>query len=199
MNKTKRIHTGTSDTSDWTRADVDDQVVKVLSPMGNCVAYSEGASVVVRTHEGVYLKTLKNGFGTPITTLDFSPDGSMLMAGSITGEVLVWDIPTYRILLANRAPLPLSPILDIVGSPKNTYVAVLDGRCELRIWSLRHRTCILQQSVSGGATFLTWSLNEAVVVTNDGDWCEVPRDSADAADEDVDACDRLPHVGHLGD
>ena len=150
--------------------------VHVSDSQGTTLASMQGTAVVVRTHEMVYLTTVRNGFGTPLTCVNFSPDGAILLAGSVTGEALAWDMRNaYRSVLANRAPRSSASVLEIVCSPRNRFVAVLTTSCELHVWCLLHRLLLLRANVSPFSTWLSWSDDERTLTTNQGNLFHLER------------------------
>lgn len=129
------------------------------------VASIQDNALVVSTNEGVYRATLRNGFSTPLTTVNVARNGSCLVAGSRTGEVLAWETSGFALRLANRAAATLiAPILDIECSPRGNFLAALTSTREVQVWDIFQRLCLHTARVDDETTSLTWAEDESCVI-----------------------------------
>ena len=84
-----------------------------------------------------------NAFQTPISVVDWSHDGHILLAGSITGEVLAWQFVTGGPLLANRSAHSYAPIMGISWSPGGYYLVALTRERTIQVWQVATRSASL--------------------------------------------------------
>jgi WD40 repeat protein len=108
-----------------------------------------------------------NAFHTPISVVDWSQDGSILLAGSMTGEVLAWRFETGERLLANRHAHSYAPICGLSWSPGGDYLVAITMARTIQIWRVAARTCLVLPC-QGDTTSITWELDGSGFRTNDG-------------------------------
>jgi len=129
------------------------------------VASIDGGSLVVTTVEEAFITTLRNGYGTSLTVVTASADGSLLAAGSCTGEVLAWETQGFALRLANRAVATLlASILDVECSPCGTFLAALTASREVQVWDIGRRRCLTSACVADDTTSLAWTSDELRVI-----------------------------------
>jgi WD40 repeat protein len=114
------------------------------------------------------VERFRNAFHTPISVVDWSHDGSILLAGSITGEVLAWRFATGERVLANRHVHSYAPIVGLSWSPGGYYLVALTMARTIQIWQVTTRTCLLVLPCQGDTTTITWELDGSGFRTNDG-------------------------------
>ncbi len=114
------------------------------------------------------VKRFLNAFQTAISVVDWSPDGSILLAGSMTGEVLAWRFATGERLLANRHAHSYAPIAGISWSPGGEYLVALTMARTIQIWQVAIRECLLVLPCHGRTTMITWLLDGNGFQTDDG-------------------------------
>lgn len=115
-----------------------------VSPRDGLVAAAE-ASGAVRLIEQpgqpeVVLDSLQ---GKEVTTLRFAPDGSRLVAGTLTGDIAAWDIPrTTATAVSIEEPVSLgktSPDGQLLGlALENGDVRVLDAESGKKVWEWKN-------------------------------------------------------------
>ena len=113
-----------------------------------------------------------NAFQTPISVVDWSHDGHILLAGSITGEVLAWQFVTGGRLLANRSAHSYAPIMGISWSPGGYYLVALTRERTIQVWQVATRECIALLPCHE-CTTVRWSLDGSRFTTNDGISCSL--------------------------
>lgn len=96
----------------------------------------------------------------PVTTLDFTPDSTLLASGSFDGLIRVWDVDGGR-CVKTLADDNIAPIGSLIFTPNGKFVmaAGLDGR--IRLW------CVLPSattSISGVSKEKTSSLGNQHIV-----------------------------------
>ncbi|MBA2391972.1 MAG: WD40 repeat domain-containing protein [Ktedonobacteraceae bacterium] len=115
-------------------------------------------------------KVFENPFQTAITVVDWTHDGNVVLAGSITGEVLAWRLDTGERLLANRHAHSYAPIVGVSCSPGGAYVVAITMAQTIQIWRVETRTCLVLPC-HGKTTTITWERDGSGFRTNDGvDW-----------------------------
>jgi WD40 repeat protein len=104
----------------------------VYSPDGNFLA-SGDANGVIRiwdTHTGELARTLKGQLGV-ITSLDYSPDGKMLISTSYgSDKVFVWDMETGGIIRRLDMLIDIDRVFRLKGavfSPNGQFIAAANG------------------------------------------------------------------------
>ena len=108
-----------------------------------------------------------NPFQTTISVVDWSYYGSLLLAGSMTGEVLAWDVATGERVLANRHAHSYAPICGLSWAPIGAYLVAVTMAQTLQIWHVATRTCLVLPC-QGSTTTITWNLDGSGFKTNDG-------------------------------
>ena len=76
-------------------------------------------------------------FQTPtfnVTSLDFSPDGSMLMAGAAEGVFSIWDTEAHELLVSRETD---GAVNDLSFSPDGTLIAVSTDRHSLMLYGVK--------------------------------------------------------------
>lgn len=96
----------------------------------------------------------------PVTTLDFTPDSTLLASGSFDGLIRVWDVDSGR-CVKTLADDNIAPIGSLIFTPNGKFVmaAGLDGR--IRLW------CVLPgaiANISGMSKEKTSSLGNQQIV-----------------------------------
>jgi WD40 repeat protein len=108
-----------------------------------------------------------NPFQTSISVVDWSHYGSILLAGSMTGEVLAWDIATGERVLANRYAHSYAPICGLSWAPGGVHLVAITMARTIQIWHVATRTCLVLPC-QGSTTTVTWNLDGSGFKTNDG-------------------------------
>ncbi|MBA2678648.1 MAG: WD40 repeat domain-containing protein [Ktedonobacteraceae bacterium] len=150
------------------------QVRHVLPVVPNPCAPHVGAqgldsSVLVWHHQQPQpVCRFRNGFQTPISVVDWSYDGTVIVAGSMTGEVLAWRFATREPLLANRYAHSYAPICGLSWSPGGYYLVAITMACTIQIWQVATRECLLVLPCRGCTTTITWELDGSEFITDDG-------------------------------
>jgi WD40 repeat protein len=108
-----------------------------------------------------------NAFQTEITVVDWSSDGRILLAGSITGEVLAWWFATVLRLLDNRHTHSYAPICGLSWAPGGRYLVAITMARTIQIWEFATRTCLVLPC-QGDTTTIRWELDGSAFRTNDG-------------------------------
>jgi WD40 repeat protein/transcriptional regulator with XRE-family HTH domain len=110
-------------------------------------------------------------FPTSTLPVTWSPDGAQLAGGGGDGAVYVWDAGEamqFRRLAGHH-----STITDLAWSPGGMHLAsVSRGRVgsELFIWDIPHEKLVQTLTpLSGIVNAVTWSSNEAIVISGDSD------------------------------
>lgn len=114
------------------------------------------------------LYRFENAFQTRISVVDWSHDGNVLLAGSITGEVLAWQFATGERILANRHRHSYAPICGLSWSPGGSYLVAMTLACTLQIWQVATRECLLVLPCHGRTATIAWSLDGSGFQTDDG-------------------------------
>jgi WD40 repeat protein len=126
-------------------------------------------SSVLIWHDGQEDPTVRflNPFQTIISVVDWSHYGSILLAGSMTGEVLAWDVTTGERVLANRHAHSYAPICGLSWAPGGAYLVAITMARTIQIWHVATRTCLVLPC-QGSTTTITWKLDGSGFKTNDG-------------------------------
>jgi WD40 repeat protein len=72
--------------------------------------------------------------GKGVTSLDFSPDSPVMLAGSSRGQVGLWSIEAARKLVSYTGHSSRTPVWDLAWSPAGGYFATSSGDGAARIW-----------------------------------------------------------------
>lgn len=143
------------------------------SPTGDLLAGADGNasatnhSVFLWTADGIVASIL-NGHSEPVTSLDWSADGSLLASGSEDGTVRLWDSSGN---LLHRIDLAPEHVFNVAWSPDGKLLAVatiggvLHGT--VRLYSPHGQlVSILSPTRSTGGKFfnLAWSANGSILV-----------------------------------
>lgn len=140
----------------------------VSNPCAPYGAQGLDSFVLIWRHRERYpAERFRNAFHTPISLVDWSHDGQVLLAGSMTGEVLAWQFPTGQLLLANRLAHSYAPIQGISCSPGGAYVVALTLEWSLQVWRIATREC-LALLPGHRCTTIIWSLDGDSFRTDDG-------------------------------
>ena len=68
-----------------------------------------------------------------VTSLDFSPDGSMLVVGAAEGVISIWDTKSHELIATREAD---GAILDVSFSPDGTMIAASTDRHSLILYGV---------------------------------------------------------------
>src|SRR5438552_4516521 len=130
----------------------------VSNPCSPYGAQGLDSSVLIWQHDQQQqpVECFLNAFQTPISVVDWSHDGSVLLAGSMTGEVLAWQFATGERLLANRHVHSYAPICGLSWSPGASYLVALTMARTLQIWHIATRMCLLVLPCQGQTTTIKW-------------------------------------------
>jgi len=135
-----------------------------------CAPYSaqgtEDSILIWHFNESV--KCFPNAFQTMISVVDWSSDGTILIAGSMTGEVLAWRFATGALILANRHAHSYAPIAGLSWSPGGDYLVALTMARTIQIWQVATRKCLAVLPCQGRTTLMTWRPDGNGFWTNDG-------------------------------
>lgn len=141
----------------------------VSNPWAPYGAQGLDASVLIwQRHQRQPVDRFVNGFQTTISVVDWSHDGSILLAGSMTGEVLAWQFETREPLLANCHAHSYAPICGLSWSPGGHYLIAITMARTIQIWQVATRECLLVLPCQGSTTTITWGLDGSGFHTNDG-------------------------------
>jgi WD40 repeat protein len=69
-----------------------------------------------------------------VTSLDFSPDDSMLISGSVDNIVRIWDTGNGSLL--RQLTGHTSPVFGVAFSPDGKYIASGANEGSIRVWGL---------------------------------------------------------------
>ena len=127
----------------------------------------DSSVLIWHDHQQRPIDRFENAFQTEITVVDWSRYGSILLAGSITGEVLAWQFATRELLLANRHTHSYAPICGLSWSPGGYYLVAITMASTIQIWQVATRTCLVLPC-QGDTTTITWKLDGSGFRTNDG-------------------------------
>jgi WD40 repeat protein len=149
------------------------KVRALLPPVSNpCAPYgAQGldSSVLIWQHDQRHpVERFQNAFHTSISIVDWSQDGSILLAGSMTGKVLAWRFATGERVLANRHVHSYAPIVGLSWSPRGYYLVAVTMARTIQIWHVATRTCLLVLPCQGHTTTITWELDDSGFRTDDG-------------------------------
>jgi WD40 repeat protein len=127
----------------------------------------DSSVLIWHNDQGQPVKRFVNAFSTGISVVDWSRYGDVLLAGSMTGEILAWRFETGERLLANRHAHSYAPICGLSWSPGDCYLAALTMARTIQIWQIATRTCLVLPC-HGDTTSITWGLDGSGFATNDG-------------------------------
>jgi WD40 repeat protein len=145
-----------------------------VSPRGTYLACCHAWRVVIwRKTSHPPVRVFANGYGTHFTAVSWSPDGSIVVAGNATGEVLAWHLKGQEMLFASRYPNHCYPIIALAWSPTYDYLAALTEGNQIQIWDMVAYRCIAVLACACDARTLTWSSDGLELQTNTGE-CWVP-------------------------
>jgi WD40 repeat protein len=140
----------------------------VPNPCVPCGAQGLDSSVLIwRDDQDDPMVRFPNAFQTTISVVDWSHDGRMLLAGSMTGEILVWDFTTGERILANRHAHSYAPICGLSWAPGGSYLVAITMARTIQIWHVATRTCLVLPC-QGSTTVITWKFDSSGFKTNDG-------------------------------
>lgn len=128
------------------------------SPQGTYLARCRDWRVVIwesRSHQPI--RVFANGYLSPLTTVNWSPDGRIVVAGSATGEILAWNWNREELLVASRYPNYYYPIVALAWSPVRDYLAALNAGNQIQVWDMRVCRCIVVLSCGREARNVSWS------------------------------------------
>ena len=106
-----------------------------LGPFGRLLAYEDNQQINLwDLEQNVALGHPLIGHDSWINSLDFSPDGHLLVSGDHDGKLIVWSVPRgeQEMVLQGHQ----SGIWDLAVSPDGSLVASLDGSDILILWEL---------------------------------------------------------------
>lgn len=97
---------------------------------------------VSRVEDGKEMATLE---AKNVTCLAVSKDGNWIAAGTLSGDIIVWNANTYRQVLKNR-PSFLSMVYGVDFSPDSTRLiaASYDGTLAVTIWKFETGSQVLR-------------------------------------------------------
>jgi WD40 repeat protein len=156
------------------------KVCRALPPVSNpCAPYGaqglDSSVLIWHHHQRQLVYRFRNAFQTTLSVVDWSHDGTVILAGSITGEVLAWRLATGVPLLANRRAHAYAPIVGVSWSPGGRYLAARTIDFTIQVWQVATRECIAILPCHRRTTHLKWSLNGNGFATNDGiSWADTP-------------------------
>jgi len=110
-------------------------------------AGDDGLLKVWDSAKGLLLRRLR--LGTPASALAFGADGAFFAAGTIQGEVRIWDTNTWREVPSYSTGL--GPINALHFLPGNRLLAVAGGTPTVSILDLVTRRVVKELSHDGGA------------------------------------------------
>lgn len=138
----------------------------VPHPLGPYGAQGVDSSLLIWHHDQLE-NSFVNPFQTAISVVDWSHDGSILLAGSMTGEVLAWCFETGERLLDTRHRHSYAPICGLSWSPGGAYLVAVTLAHTIQIWEIATRTCLVLPC-QNRTTTITWELDGSGFRTNDG-------------------------------
>ncbi|CAE6450742.1 unnamed protein product, partial [Rhizoctonia solani] len=148
-----------------------------FSPDGNWIAICSWHGVVIRNlKDGQILKSfLPEGKNVPFRSLDISPDGTRIAAGSINDSVHIWDIDSGQVLLgplnsADATNYP-EPNTSVSFSPDGAYLISSSPGRNICLWEVRSSNLprILLEGHTDSITSVRFSPNGAYIVSGSRD------------------------------
>ncbi|MFT5284570.1 MAG: WD40 repeat protein [Planctomycetota bacterium] len=93
---------------------------------------------------------------TPVATIDYSPDGSLLATGSFAGEVRLWDASSGRSV--EKLSEPTGRVFGVKVSPDGSRIGAVDWNGDVRIWDSETKKLVASfGEQSGSATGFDFS------------------------------------------
>jgi len=98
-----------------------------------------------------------------LTTINYSPDGTMIASGDSNREVVAWDRKTKAVKCQGWV-FHTSRIKSVAWSPDNKYVASASLDQSVIIWSIEKPTARIQQKIAHhmGTNGVTWVDNNTI-------------------------------------
>jgi hypothetical protein len=107
---------------------------------------------------------------SPVTTMDFSPDGLMLAAGDASGSTCIWDMQTWDIAAILTPPGPGHESVEAVAfSPDGTMLAVTGTGTSLWDTGTASRAAILAVPGNAGIQAVAFSPDGAMLAVGGDD------------------------------
>ncbi len=140
----------------------------VSNPCAPYGAWGLDSCVLVCRHDRTErMERFQNAFKTALSVVDWSYDGTILIAGSITGEVLAWEFATRTLVLANRHAHSYAPISGLSWAPGGRHLVAITMARTIQIWNVATRTCMVLPC-QGDTEEIVWELDGSGFRTNDG-------------------------------
>ena len=111
----------------------------IFSPDGKHLAVASGIGIWIYDVETAHELTLLNvGHATLIRSVAYSPDGSILAAGTGDGRVQLWELERGRLLAPLMRPGPGYDVDALAFSPDGSTVAS-GTRDEIQLWDVENQ------------------------------------------------------------
>jgi WD40 repeat protein len=92
---------------------------------------------------------------TKVTTLDWSPDSTLVASGDTLGRIYIWDVSTVAVITI--CSLHVAPIRSLDWSPDGRFIASVSQDGRLYIWQATSGRMLYSYRHSFALTTVRWS------------------------------------------